>query len=98
MYPQPHVFARIRKGIPGFQHATIIFGKPFAFLTEGDLVNAPDGLNLQTRQKCKRWWRTISGSLLISPDSLVSHLAGLQLDHNSKDQGRTKNHHATGRW
>lgn len=44
-YPQPHVLARIRKAVSGFENATVQFGKPFPFLTDDDLGSRA-GINL----------------------------------------------------
>jgi hypothetical protein len=86
LYPQPHVLARIRKGISGFEHATINFGKPFAFLTDKDLTNAPDGLNLRNSAEMKEH---VAHFQRIYVD-MARFLASLPLDHNSDDQGRFK--------
>ena len=46
-YPQPHVLARIRKAVSGFENATVEFGKPFAFLTDSDLGSNQPGINIR---------------------------------------------------
>ena len=85
-YPQPHILARIRKGISGFEHAAINFGKPFAFLTEQDLSDAPDGLNLRNSADMKEHVAHFQRIYL----DMARFLVDLPLDHNSDDHGRFK--------
>ena len=76
------------------EHATIHFGKTFAFLTDQDLASAPQGANLRNNAEAKE---SVAHYQRIYID-MAKFLAGLPIDHNSDGQGHFQIQHAAGRW